>query len=156
MSINFINNRHDARSLILDSWNSDDVPELARLAVLNDQALWAPTPGAQGVVVRDEEVLRGFCLLRETPHGFVVDELWHDKTRRGVAALGMLARWIEDTIQRISDERKATIQLGGIVRHDNPVHQRALEHRGYIPVATVLSKEFKPNDFTALKSIQTR
>ena len=147
MPLELLNNSHDLSrvGLYIDAWNSEDVPELARLAVINNQGMWKPTPGANGVVVRDfPECIRGFCLLRETPLGFVVDELWHDKTRRGMLALGMLERWIEATISAIAKERGTPIMLGGIVRDDNPRHRRALERRGYTPLAVVLSKEFKP------------
>ena len=120
----------------------DDANEMLRIARENGQKSWFYTPGAHGTVVRDGNTLRGFCLLRETALGFIVDELWCDKSREGVASIGLLAKWIEATMRRIVSERAATITLGGIVRTDNPKHKAALVRRGYKVVAEVLTKEF--------------
>jgi hypothetical protein len=122
----------------------DDANEMNRLARENGQAPFVFTPGAHGVVVRDGNTIRGFCLLRETGSGFVVDELWCDRSRAGVGSIGMLADWLESTIRGISRERGALVKLGGIVRIDNPRHRAALEKRGFKPIATVLVKEYEP------------
>jgi hypothetical protein len=132
--------------MILDTIRPDDANEMLRLARETGQATqgWVYSPGAAGTVVRDGNKIRGFCLLRETGVGFVVDELWCDKSKEGVASLGMLSRWLEETIQRIANERGCSLKLGGIVRDDNPAHRKALEKRGFTPIATVLVKEFEP------------
>jgi hypothetical protein len=138
-------------SLILDSLRPDDANEMLRLARETGQAThgWVYSPGAAGTVVRDGDKIRGFCLLRETGVGFVVDELWceredHQPTRDGKASIVLLAKWLEETVQTLANERGCSLQLGGIVRLDNPTHRAALEHRGFVPVATVLTKEFTP------------
>jgi hypothetical protein len=132
--------------MILDAIRPDDAPEMLRLARETGQTTqgWVYSPGAAGTVVRDEDKIRGFCLLRETHVGFVVDELWSEHSRKGIAALGMLSEWLQETIQKIANERGCPIQLGGIVRDDNPAHRKALEKRGFAPVATVLAKEIRP------------
>jgi hypothetical protein len=132
--------------MYLDALRPDDAPQMIRLALANGQTAWTYTAGAHGIVVRDGDLIRGFCLLRETSAGFVVDELWADvpNGRRGKLALGMLARWLEAEMQRSADERSTIVKLGGIVRLDNPRHRRALTNRGFVPVAEVLAKEFYP------------
>jgi hypothetical protein len=122
----------------------DDANEVNRIARENGQMQFVFSPGAHGVVVRDGNILRGFCLLRETGVGFVVDELWCDRSRAGIASIGMLADWLESTVRRVAAERGSSVKLGGIVRLDNPTHQRALEKRGFAPIATVLVKEYEP------------
>jgi hypothetical protein len=131
-------------SLILDTIQPDDANEMLRLARENGQAAWVYSPGAHGVVVREGDTIRGFALLRETGIGFVVDELWCDRSRTGIASIGLLANWLETTVRGIANERSAVLKLGGIVRDDNPLHRKALEKRGFVPIATVLVKEYKP------------
>lgn len=126
----------------LDALRPDDANELLRLARENGQPHWVLSPGAHGTVVRDGDRIHGFCLLREIGVGFVVDELWCDRSREGIASLGMLAEWLEQTMQGIVAERAADSRLGGIVRLDNPTHKRALVKRGYRVVAEVLVKDF--------------
>jgi hypothetical protein len=131
-------------ALVIDKLRPSDAEEMLRLARVNNQWRWQYTQGAHGAVVRDGDRIAGFCLLRETMHGFVVDELRCDRNRAGIASLGMLADWVENVVQRAATDRNAVLQLGGIVRLDNPVHKAALEKRGYTVVAEVLTKEFAP------------
>ena len=126
----------------LDALREDDANELLRIARESGQPPWTFTPGAHGTVVRDGDRIRGFCLLRETGIGFVVDELWCDRSREGVASLGLLAGWLEDTMHALTRERASILRLGGIVRLDNPLHKKALLKRGYAVVAEVLVKDF--------------
>lgn len=132
--------------LTLDAIRPDDANEMLRLARETSQTThgWIYSPGAAGTVVRDGDSIRGFCLLRETAIGFVVDELWCDHSREGIASIGLLAKWLETTVQGLANERGCSLRLGGIVRLDNPVHRAALEKRGFAPIATVLVKEYEP------------
>lgn len=129
--------------LVLDAIRPDDANEMIRLARENGQAPWHYSEGAHGTVVRDGDRIRGFCLLRETPIGFVVDELWCDRNREGIAGLGLLAGWLEQTMRNIVMDRACNLRLGGIVRLDNPIHKAALVKRGYNVVAEVLVKDFR-------------
>jgi hypothetical protein len=131
-------------SATIDALRPDDAAEMIRIARENGQPNWHYSPGAHGTVVRDGDRVRGFCLLRETTHGFVVDELWCERTREGIASLQTLADWMEDLMARLARERGVVLKLGGIVRLDNPRHKNVLERRGYTVVAEVLAKEFQP------------
>lgn len=98
-------------------------------------------PGSHGVVVREGAVVLAWGTLRELPYGFVTDELWCERTRRGRVALGAVARWLEETVARVAAERGLEyLELGGIVRNENVLHDAALEKRGYACVAKVRSK----------------
>jgi hypothetical protein len=116
-----------------------------RLARIHGVPAWVLTPGAHGAVVRDGDSLAAFCLLRETALGFIIDELWPEKTRRGLQALHMLSDWIEQTVARIARERSTRLDLGGIVRLDNKSHALALQRRDYEVVAEVYKKSFFPD-----------
>jgi hypothetical protein len=126
----------------------EDEPALTKIMRDNGQVL-AISPGAFGTVVRftehpwGERVV-GFCLIRERPVGFVVDELWSEHSRAGVASIGLLFDWFDETMQRVATERGQRVSLGGIVRLDNELHMRALEKRGCAFVAKVLVKEYDP------------
>lgn len=130
---------------------AQDVPELLALA-----AEWGSGPvviaaGAHGAVVRAGGVVQAWALLRELNYGFVVDELWCRKDRVGRAALGEIARWLEATVSRIAAERGvAYIELGGIVRLDNPAHDAALEKRGYEFIGKVRAKKIFAREFASV------
>jgi hypothetical protein len=130
----------------IDDLRPSDAGELLRLARENGQERYVFSPGAHGVVVRaSDSELRGFCLFREASEGlWVVDELWCEQSRDGVAALGVLAGWIEGLVAATARDRGAKQVLSGIIRLDNQRHKAALEHRGYAVIAEVLAKEFAP------------
>lgn len=129
----------------IDQLVPDDAPEMLRLRRENGmKGGWTYAPGSHGVVVRDGDKVRGFCLIRELGYGYIVDELWCEKTREGVASLGMLGDWIEETFARMARQRGEVLQVGGVVRLDNPAHKKTLENRGYSVVAEVLVREFNP------------
>ena len=86
--------------------------------------------------------MQAWALLRETGHGYIVDELWAKKTRAGRLALGQIARWLEATVAKIAAEKGVDfLPLGGICRLDNEPHYNALKNRGYEVVAHVFAKD---------------
>lgn len=122
----------------------DDSLGLVTLAHQWGQPFWTISPDAHGVVVRDGDEVVAFCLIRETPHGFLLDELREEKSRRGIRALSLLADWVEDKMGDVARERGTPISLGGIVTLRNASHKGALVGRGYEVVAEVLAKDFQP------------
>lgn len=120
----------------------EDAEELVRLSLEWEQGMPIISPGAHGAVVRENGSVQAWALLRETSHGFVIDEIWAKHSRIGRLALGTIARWIESTVAGIAADRgEPALQLGGICRLDNPRHYAALQKRGYEVVAHVFAKD---------------
>lgn len=127
---------------MVEALRPEDAPELMALADVWQSGPVVISPGAHGAVVRDSHGVAAWALLRELNYGFVVDELWCRKNRSGRVALGEIARWLEETVARIAAERGCEfIELGGIVRLDNPTHDAALDKRGYEIIGNVRAKK---------------
>lgn len=127
---------------MVEALRPDDVPELMALAESWQSGPIVISPGAHGAVIRDANGVAAWALLREVNYGFIVDELWRRKDAGGMVALGEIARWLEQTVARIAAERGVEyIELGGIVRLDNPLHDAALDKRGYEIIGNVRAKK---------------
>ena len=128
--------------MTVEPLRAQDAPELMSLAAEWNSGPIVISPGAHGAVVRDEGGIAAWALLRELNYGFVVDELWCRKDRSGRAALGEIARWLEETVAKIAASRGVEfLELGGIVRLDNPLHDAALDKRGYEIIGNVRAKK---------------
>ncbi len=124
----------------------DDAKEILRIATSWESGEVILSSGAHGAVVKEGDKVLAYAFLRETGYGFVVDDLWQDKSRGGLEALAELSHWLEGTVARIAAERNVeSIPLGGIAKLDNPRHRAALEHRGYEHVANVYAKDIPAN-----------
>lgn len=121
----------------------EDLPDINAIAELWQSGPIVFSAGSHGAVVRDEHGVAAWALLRElSAFGMVVDELWRRKDRSGTLALFEIADWIEATAARIARERGLPyIELGGLVRLDNPDHDAALARRGYEVVGYMRSKK---------------
>ncbi len=120
----------------------EDAPYLVALAQEWNSGPVVITPGAHGVVVRENSDVLAWGTLRETGYGMVTDELWCRKDRAGRLALAAIGKWLEKTVAKIAAEQGlASMPLGGIARLDNPKHCAVLENRGYEHVANVYAKD---------------
>lgn len=127
---------------MVEALRPEDADELMALAAQWQSGPIVISPGAHGAVVRSGGRVLAWCLLRELNGGFVVDELWCAKERAGREALGELAHWLEETVAQIAASRGVEyVELGGIVRLDNPLHDAALEKRGYAVIGHVRAKK---------------
>ncbi len=121
--------------------------EAAVTRIVREQGLpnpWCWPQGLPGTAARIEGRLVAFCVLKESPWGLVIDELWPEKSRAGLHGMKALGDWIESLGQRLADQRGEPLDVGGIVRDKNAAHREALEKRGYAQVATILTKRFLP------------
>jgi len=133
--------------LYLDTMRPGDEPAIAALAAKNGTSGWVSMEKGSVIVVRSEydmEAIIGICVLRECYHGFVIDDIWSDGTVAGIKAISMLFCWCEQQVADIATSRRMPVHLGGVVRIDNPKAARALENRGYAPLANVWAKTFLP------------
>lgn len=128
---------------MVEALRPEDAPELMRLAAQWQSGPIVISPGAHGAVVRDAQGIAAWALLRElSAFGFVTDELWCRKDYGGHVALAEIGAWLESTVARIAAERGLPfIELGGLVRLDNPAHDAALAKHGYEVVGHMRSKK---------------
>lgn len=122
--------------------DANDVYRIARENGLDTSWTWPE--GAHGAVARDKGKLVAFCCVKEFCWGIMVEEWWCERTPTGKRGLLKLGQWFEATIQLLSNERKDSIKIGGLVRKENPVHGWMLKRRGYEPEAEILTKTVYP------------
>ena len=120
----------------------DDAPALLALAAEWGHRVWNVLGNSAGIVARDRHGVAGFVLLREAPFGIVIDEMWAYPNRRGKTALSALYRWLEHTARDMAKKRHAPMRVGGVVHAESAHMMRAMERRGYTPVASVFAKVF--------------
>lgn len=134
----------------------DDAPAIIRIYSehelrLPDAPLW-PIDKAYWIKAVAEDRLVAFLIVSEyADRGFLVNELWSEKTALGRLGLLHLSKWIERLAQASANERKRPVLLGGCVPENRKEHLAALGKRGYnptdewnLPNAVVMVKEFQP------------
>lgn len=131
--------------IVIDPIVPEDGRDVYRIAQEEGlPAAWKWPEGLPGTAARVNGRVVAFCVIKETIYGIVIDQLWREHTREGKIGIYRLGDWIEETMQRLANERGIPIACGGIIRTEMWKHDRALALRGFEIIANVREKRYLP------------